>query len=192
MKLLEYLNLTKDALVCLEKDVLVCLEKDMLVYLEKDVPNVEDGTLNFLPWGVILGDEGFPLKKYLMTPYPRRLPLTAEEKIFNYYLSRARRIVEKAFGVMVMKFRIYRSPIYVYPDKVDKIVKATSALRNWLMKTSTRHYAPIRTMDSDGVSGTWRLESRFTTSAKSDPLFRTTPLKVHKHHLHLILFSRNS
>ncbi|XP_050669933.1 uncharacterized protein LOC126968827 [Leptidea sinapis] len=121
---------------------------------------LESETLNFPTWGVILGDEAFPLKKYLMKPYSRRLPLTTEEKIFNYRLSHARRTVENAFGIMVMKFRIYRTPIYVCPVKVDKIVKATCALHNWLVKTSTRYYAPTGVMDSDDIDGSWRLEPR--------------------------------
>lgn len=84
--------------------------------------------------------------------------MTAEEKIFNYRLSRARRIVENAFGIMVSKFRIYRTPIYLCPDKVDKIVKATCALHNWLMKTALHYYAPAGTMDTDDRPGSWRQE----------------------------------
>lgn len=119
---------------------------------------LEDGSLNFPPWGVILGDEAFPLKSYLMKPYSRRLSLTTEEKIFNYRLSRARRIVENAFGIMTSKFRIYRTPIYVCPDKVDKIVKATCVIHNWLMKTALQNYAPVGTLDTDDRQGTWRQE----------------------------------
>lgn len=119
---------------------------------------LEDGALNFPSWGVILGDEAFPLKPYLMKPYSRRLQLTAEEKIFNYRLSRARRIVENAFGIMTSKFRIYRTPIYLAPHKVDKIVKATCALHNWLMKTALHFYAPVGTTDTDERPGSWRQE----------------------------------
>lgn len=121
---------------------------------------IEDGSLNFPTWGVLLGDEAFALKTYLMKPYPRRLALSTEEKIFNYRLSRARRIVENAFGLMVMRFRIYRTPIYVNPTKVDKIVKATCALHNWLIKTSPHSYAPMGTMSTEERSGQWMLEPR--------------------------------
>lgn len=95
-----------------------------------------------------------------MKPYSCRLPLTTEENLFNDRLSRARRIVQNAFGVMVMKFRIYRTPIYVCPDKVDKIVKATCALHNLVIKISLRYYVPTRVMDSDDIAGSWRLETR--------------------------------
>lgn len=41
------------------------------------------------------------------------------------------------------------------PDKIDKIVKPTCALHNWLM----HHYAPVGTIDTDDTLGSWRQES---------------------------------
>ncbi|XP_036143496.1 uncharacterized protein LOC118645845 [Monomorium pharaonis] len=38
----------------------------------------------------LVGDEGFPLKTYLMRPFSRRNLLNIEAKVFNYQLSRAR------------------------------------------------------------------------------------------------------
>ncbi|KYN12331.1 hypothetical protein ALC57_15503, partial [Trachymyrmex cornetzi] len=57
---------------------------------------------------VLLGDEAFSLSTYMMRPYPRSAQLNISRKIFNYRLSRARRTVECAFGILVARWRLYR------------------------------------------------------------------------------------
>lgn len=81
---------------------------------------------------VVVSDEAFPLKEYLMKPYPQRCGLDDSQRLFNYRLSRARRIVENAFGILCNKFRVLRAPILSSPDKVEKIVLCCCALHNYL------------------------------------------------------------
>jgi len=90
--------------------------------------------LNIPEGAVMLGDEAFPLKMYLMKPYARRKQLSKREKIYNYRHCRARRIVENGFGIMASRFRIFRKPIPLLPESVIKLVKASCALHNWLRK----------------------------------------------------------
>lgn len=85
-----------------------------------------------LPY-VLVGDEAFPLTNYLMRPYPRRGHLEMPKKVFIYRLSRARRIVENAFGLLVDKWRIFRKPIIASESTIKKIVQAAVCLHNFLL-----------------------------------------------------------
>ena len=59
-----------------------------------------EGSEDPLPY-FFLGDKIFPLKTSLMRPFPGLLD--DSQKIFNYQLSRARRTIENAFGILVTR-----------------------------------------------------------------------------------------
>ena len=80
---------------------------------------------------VFVGDEAFPVLENLMRPFPRK-ELSNEKRIFNYRLSRARKQIECAFGVLSSMWRILRKPIEVQVDFATDIVKATCVLHNYI------------------------------------------------------------
>ena len=80
---------------------------------------------------VFVGDAAFPLKEYLMKPYPGRGE-TEETRIFNYRLSRARRTSENAFGILAARFQVFRQPIKTTPKHATDITLAAVALHNLL------------------------------------------------------------
>lgn len=100
-----------------------------------NVPNAEKISENGpkLPY-CLVGDEAFPLKEYLLRPYLGRGGLTKEKNVFNYRLSRARRIIENTFGILACQWRILRKPIIGKVNTVEKIVQAIVCLHNWLRK----------------------------------------------------------
>ena len=79
---------------------------------------------------VFVGDEAFPLRTDLMKPYPRAV-LGLKERIFNYRLSRSRRIIENTFGILAARFRIFRRPIIAREDVVVSVTKACVVLHNY-------------------------------------------------------------
>ncbi|KAG0420514.1 hypothetical protein HPB47_003451, partial [Ixodes persulcatus] len=96
-------------------------------------------TLRFLASGpgpvgvppVIVGDDAFPLSMNLMKPYTGT-NLDDEKVIFNYRLSRARRVAENAFGILANRFRFLHTSIDAEPGRVTSFVKAACVLHNYL------------------------------------------------------------
>ena len=74
---------------------------------------------------VDIGDTGsFPLKENIMKPYSREV-LNIKERIFNYRLSRGRRIIENTFGILAARFRIFRRPIIAREEVVINITSCS-------------------------------------------------------------------
>ena len=92
------------------------------------MPNDDNGTP--LPF-VILGDEAFALLQQVLRPYSS-INFDVARRIYNYRLTRARRMVECAYGRVCNKWRIFRRAIDVCPVFCDVIVKTCCILHNFL------------------------------------------------------------
>ena len=124
---------------------------------------MEKKTLQWPESGVLLGDDAFPLNTWLLKPYTlKNGRLSVEERVFNYRLSRARRVVENAFGILAARFRIFSRAIPLNVNTTESLVKAACALHNWLRKTSGRTYLPPGSVDEEDecsgeiTPGSWR------------------------------------
>ena len=117
--------------------------------LPEDAPLPEAEHLGALPY-VVIADEAFPLKKNLMRPFPGR-GCSKSQQVYNYRLSRARRVVENAFGVLAARLRIYHTKVAVRPDWVKAIVKATCVLHNFLQCQTTPVQMTTLLQEAEGM-----------------------------------------
>ena len=82
----------------------------------------------------LLGDEIFPLKKWLMRQYPG-LNADEEERVYNYRHSKGCRVIENAFGMLTSRWRIFQKSIRATVSNVEKYTMACLAVHNYLRQT---------------------------------------------------------
>nr|XP_034319421.1 putative nuclease HARBI1 [Crassostrea gigas] len=106
----------------------------------------------------LIGDDAFPLRSWMMKPYSNR-NMNNKERIFNYRLSRARRVVENTFGILAHRWRCMLGTMQQDPDRVKLIVMAAICPHN-LMRL---RYPGLQNNDLDQVDeagnyipGAWR------------------------------------
>lgn len=88
------------------------------------------GNGRILPY-VIVGDDAFPLQKHIMKPYSHKTNVK-ERQVFNLRLSRARHVVEQAFGILSNRFQIFQNKINLSVEKVELVTKTCCVLHNLL------------------------------------------------------------
>ena len=131
---------------------------------------VEDGLLGLPPPDPLphdtqdvpyffLGDDAFALRETMMKLYSQR-GLNNEERIYNYRISRARRVVENAFGILANHFQVLLTTMQHLPSTVKIIVKACIVLHN-LMRIrypglQNQQLDRPENLNADFVPGAWR------------------------------------
>lgn len=128
-----------------------------------------------------VGDEAFPLRIDLMKPYPFR-NLDHGQRIFNYRLSRARRTVENAFGILANRLRVFLSNIALEPEKVTTVTLAALCVHNFLRKKASDVYLPSTFADVEDanhnmVPGAWRRDGELPSVEASSARNATTVAK---------------
>jgi hypothetical protein len=140
----------------------VCSLNNLLSKQNANLPRQAElpGTKDICSYHVV-ADEAFPLRDEIMKPYPFR-KCNREQLIFNYRLSRARRVVENAFGILASRFRVFLTSIAVDITTVDKLVMAACALHNYLLTDVDSQYETPMLVDHEDTEahvlklGSWR------------------------------------
>ncbi|XP_052744424.1 uncharacterized protein LOC112053545 [Bicyclus anynana] len=138
------------------------------------MPRPLPGSTREVPY-VFLGDGAFALTTHVMKPYPGSHDKWTPKRIFNKKLSSSRVVVENAFGILASKFRIFRKPILLNPEKTTIIAMTCVLLHNFLRKsrTSSAIYTPPGTVDVYDSNnelltpGLWRNEIEDTCAIRS-------------------------
>lgn len=119
---------------------------------------------------VLVADDAFALRQNLMKPYPQR-GLSMVQRVFNYRLSRARRIIENVFGIMSARFRVFQRPIHLDAIKTKKVVLACCVLHNLLLTTNRNKYAPAAAFDQYDENGCITVPSEWRTNANENTMY---------------------
>ena len=98
----------------------------------------------------LIGDKKFPLKIWLMRPYPSKL--TKKQRIFNC-LSQACRTIENGFGILCARWRMFYTPIKAKVENVKHYVLACLSFHNYLRLTYNTSYCPNGFTDSYDATG---------------------------------------
>ena len=95
---------------------------------------------------VLLGDDIFSLKPWLMKPYQGRVPKSDQLATISTQTP-----IKNAFGILSAKWRIFRRPIRENLDLpvVQRITQATVCLRNYLCFTENASYFPTGVVDCE-------------------------------------------
>nr|CAI5826511.1 unnamed protein product [Callosobruchus analis] len=142
------------------------LENVLMLPEDEPLPNYTQTTFPY----VFVADDAFAWGPHLLKPYQGLYEAGSDERVFNYRLSRARRIVENVFGILASVFRVFKAPMLLQPDKVSKIAIVCALLHNFLRrsKDSSATYTPPGFIDTEKdctiIPGTWRSDVENMTS----------------------------
>lgn len=94
-------------------------------------------------------DGGFQLTERFLTPYRQKSITNNQRKIFNYRISRSRRIVEQAFGILANRFRVLLGTMNVASETAQRNVCAICILHNMLIDRNSTSYLNENLEDLD-------------------------------------------
>ena len=78
----------------------------------------------------LLGDSAYPLKSWLLKPFPHNGLLTRSQQLFNYRLSKARIVIENTFGQLKGRWRCLIKRLDAKPENTPIIIMACCILHN--------------------------------------------------------------
>lgn len=96
-----------------------------------------------------IGDNAYSLMPWLMCPYADAA-LGSQQDVYNLTLSKARQVIERAFGMTIQRFRILAAPLTYSIAQCVKVAKLCCTLHNICLKDSLSRN--IKVLASDDKS----------------------------------------
>ena len=95
-----------------------------------------------------------------MKVYPGQHPRDSKERIFNYRICRARRVLKNVFVLPSSVFRVLRKPVLLKPEKAQLVSMTVACSHNFLRSPNwAAIYTPPDTFDYEEngqvIEGTW-------------------------------------
>ena len=75
------------------------------------------------------------------------MKLQEDQTVYNYRHSRARRIVECVFGILVQRFRVFDRHMYLSDNTAVRVTKACEVLHNYLTPSHTDYNEMIQNLN---------------------------------------------
>lgn len=101
---------------------------DSFILNHSNVNQFYTRTLNTIDKGIILGDSGYPLKNWLMTPFAA--PTTAQQRSFNRSHRSTRATIERSFGLLKRRFPILQGVMRTNPERACTYIGTACILHN--------------------------------------------------------------
>ena len=113
----------------------------------------------------IVGDSAYPIQTWLMKPFSNNTSLDLRQKCFNYHLSRARIVVENAFGRLKARWRRLMKKNDMRIEHIPNVIAVCCILHN------------MCELHGESFNETWLLQDEVDypqpTSSPSTPSFST-------------------
>lgn len=109
---------------------------------------------NFRLFYVLIGDEIFLLKLWFMKFYLGR-NLDELCWVYNYRFLRVRRIIENIYGILLVRWCIFRVLICVNVEIVELIIKVINCFYNYFKFIDNVFYVLSGFVDSENVDGSF-------------------------------------
>jgi hypothetical protein len=140
------------------------------------------GAVTDIPY-FIATDDAFAMGTWIVKPYPHK-NMTKEERILNYRVSGARRVVENTFGILASRFRVLLSTMQLIPENVKKVTQACCVLHNLIAEKRPRQVAAQADREDpvthQRIPGAWREELQGRELLNLEPLRGNTSTKPEK------------